>query len=305
MGDTINAGQELMQIARPAQDSRLHYAQQAQQQAALNAAQNSPILSEMQASLASLYRKQQQDSTNLARAKRLMQQQIGTQAELERLQLALDITQNEISALQQRITSRQETLRLELANAKLQQQLATQDRNYFAITSQVAGTVYQLDKQLGESVRKGEVVAQVGATGQPYLQLAVDQLDIGRIQVGQRVLAKLDLTGNRVFSAYVAKIYPAMNTRDQSFRVDAHLADTTTGFPSQFILAAVEANIVLDERKNALVIPKEALAADKTVRVLRDGKTQSVAVQLGLQNAEEVEILSGVDANDQLLIPQP
>jgi HlyD family secretion protein len=144
----------------------------------------------------------------------------------------------------------------------------------------------------------------VGATGQPFLQLAVDQLDIGRIRVGQQVFAKLDLTGTRVFSAHVAKIYPTMNTRDQSFRVDAELADTTTGFPSQFILAAVEANIVLAERQNALVIPKEALQADKTVLVFRDGKEQSVSVQLGLQNAEEVEVISGLQANDQLLAPK-
>jgi HlyD family secretion protein len=68
------------------------------------------------------------------------------------------------------------------------------------------------------------------------------------------------------------------------------------------------ATIVLNEgAPNAFHLPSSALTgrADEgngTVRVVRDGKIQSVKVKFGQDNGVDVEILSGLNANDQVVV---
>jgi HlyD family secretion protein len=61
-----------------------------------------------------------------------------------------------------------------------------------------------------------------------------------------------------------------------------------------------EANIVLQTKNNALLVPREYMLNDSTV-LKSSGDT--VKVVTGLKDYKQVEILSGITAQDELIKP--
>ena len=102
---------------------------------------------------------------------------------------------------------------------------------------------------------------------------------------------------DKVYKAKVSKVYPNMNQNNQSFRVDADFIEDPG---LDFIHSSVEANIIINKKDNALVIPMQALRSGSEVQ-LKSGK-KMVKVKTGLQNLEDVEIESGITEQDEVLM---
>ena len=61
----------------------------------------------------------------------------------------------------------------------------------------------------------------------------------------------------------------------------------------------MEANILVGEKKNALLIPKSYVGFGNKINV--KGKDEYVIVKTGIVSVEYVEILSGIDKDDVIL----
>jgi HlyD family secretion protein len=132
------------------------------------------------------------------------------------------------------------------------------------------------------------------------LKLTIDELDLQRVKPGQEVMVKIDAYPEKVFHGKVVKMYPLIDTRQQSLRVDAELTDT---LPSIFSGLAVEANIIIRENKTALVIPKTALLPGDSVWI--DGKNpEKIKVTRGIETLDEVEITGGITKDSKILLKQ-
>jgi multidrug efflux pump subunit AcrA (membrane-fusion protein) len=187
-----------------------------------------------------------------------------------------------------------------LHNAESQLADAQTNLNNYFIRSQSNGTVFQTYKEVGETVKPNDIMAFLGETSQRIIKLAVDQQDIDKIKKDQQVLVKTDISGNTIYHAVVSHIYPVMNESDQTFRVDAVFTD---GTQQPFIHSSVEANIVIQQKNNALVIPRNALIADDSVQIMQNGKQKTVAIRTGIRTLDETEILEGLDESSQVIIP--
>ncbi|MBS1502515.1 MAG: HlyD family efflux transporter periplasmic adaptor subunit, partial [Bacteroidetes bacterium] len=140
----------------------------------------------------------------------------------------------------------------------------------------------------------------MGKSSARIIRLAVDQQDIGKVNVGQEVLLKTDATGDQIYKAKVQRIYPVMNEADQTFRVDA----VFTGDENQpYIHTSVEANIIIQRKQQALVIPNKAIIGTDSVKVKQGGKTRNIAIKTGIHTLDETEVLSGLDEQSEVVIP--
>ena len=184
----------------------------------------------------------------------------------------------------------------------LQQFSSTDDthENNF-IRSDCDGIIYQTMIEQGEVVHINQPLALVGDAEKRIIRLAVDQEDINKIKPGQRVLIKTDITGDTIYKATVIKIYSLMNEAQQSFRVDATFNEN---FLYPFIHNGVEANIIVDEKKNALVIPRNAITGKDSLVIKTNGKTQKIKVETGIVSNDYIEIVTGIDENTQVVIQQ-
>jgi len=102
----------------------------------------------------------------------------------------------------------------------------------------------------------------------------------------------------RVFSGHVGKIYDKADPQRRTFEVDVRIDQ-----PDDRMAAGMtgELAFVVASKDHAAVAPRQALMGGK-VYTVRDGKLATVDATIGLTSIERVEILSGLDVGDRVVI---
>lgn len=300
-GQPVKRGQTILELESETQNSRAEAARLAFEAARKNSSSNSPVLAELQATLATIQAKHRLDSINLIRYTNLWNARATTQLEYDRAKLTWQTSGNEVTAARNRLARTKADMQVAVEQAESQWIQSRQESDHTRVSSEMDGMVFQILKQPGEFVRRMEPVAVVGQTDSFHLRLAVDELDIKRVQVGQPALVRIDAYPGQIFHAVVSKIFPLVNTRQQSVQVEAELKDK---LPALYSGLAVEANIVIREKKNAWVISKSLLLPGDSVRVMTPEGPKSLKVEKGIETLEEVEIVAGLSADSELLLPK-
>ena len=296
-GDVVRKGQPLFQIENDnplinAENARLSY-----QLAKDNFTGNQSPLIELENQVATAKLKLANDSLNYARQQNLWQNKIGTQSQLDDRLLAYQTAKKNLENLQNKYGQTLNQLRVQMQQAKNNFQGNKNVSKDFTVTSQLDAKVYSVQKKAGEMVLPQEPLAMLGKANDFIVEMLVDEVDIARIQLGQKALIKLDAYNNEVLKATIYKIYPAMDARTQTFKIEAVFDE-----PPKVLYPGLtgEANIVIAEKKKVLSIPYEYLVNGN--KVLTD--TGEVTIKTGLKNFERVEILSGLDSSRFIYKPK-
>ncbi|PUZ25798.1 transporter [Chitinophaga parva] len=261
-----------------------------------NTLPSAPALQQIQANITAAEAKLQQDQQLADRYKRLYQNNSVSRLEYENAQLAAVSSKATLDGLQQeynnaRINATQQEVAQRFASG-VNQVLAGQNQ-VKAVTN---GRIYQKLKQLGDYVKKGDVIAVIGDPDLIYAKLNVDETNMAKVKEGQAVVVRLNTNRAKTYNATVHQILPAFDANTQSFLVKAYFTDSL-----DFRIAGtqLEANIITGEKKNALVIPRSYLQYGSTVLLKKDKK--KVPVQTGIISSDWVEILGGIDEHAVLI----
>jgi HlyD family secretion protein len=298
-GDTIQKGQLLYIISNEAAKDKYNAALKNFNIVTDNLSSRSPLLNDLKLSLQNAVVKCANDSLIYHRYNSLWAQNIGTKNNLDNVYTNYQLSLNQRTIAEQKYYAAINDLQVSHSNARSQLTTANKDLQEYLIRSDRDGVVYQTFKESGETVLPNEVVALIGGTGNQLIRLSVDQQDIGKIRIGQQVLLQTDVTGNKIYEAVVSCIYPVMNEQDQTFRIDAIF--NKQAVPA-FIHSSVEANIIVQRKNNALVLPRNALAGNDSVWIQLKGSKVKKAIQSGISTLDHVEILAGVDERTPVLI---
>ena len=174
-----------------------------------------------------------------------------------------------------------------------------------SVRAPAAGVVYGLPRRVGEAVSAGQVVANVIDPLRRRVRARVDQPDLPRIAVGQRLEVTFDgLPGER-WSGRVVSVAPGLRTESgrEVGDVVGEIADVQSKLPAN---AAVEVQIVAGEKPDALVVPRAALLRDgdrRFVYVYEDGRARRRDVTVGLLGLNEAEVASGLRENERVILP--
>lgn len=294
-GDVVKKGAPLFKVENEAARLSTENARIAAEYARVSA--NSEKLNELRETIDLARRKKQNDSLLLVRQRNLWANRIGTRVELEQRELNY---KNSVTAYKSAIL-RYNDLRKQLNFAARQSQKSLQISETMAddytVKSETNGKVYSVLKEKGEMVNPQMPVAVIGDADEFILELQVDEYDIARIKPGQKVLLNLDSYKGQVFEAKVYKVNPAMNERTRSFTVEASFVTTP---PALYPNLTTEANIVIQTKQNALIIPREYLLDGSFVINENDEKKQ---VKTGLKDYQKVEILEGLTKDDVIVKP--
>jgi HlyD family secretion protein len=256
------------------------------------------VLQELKAARESAQTKLEFDSANFVRYSNLLKKNATSQGEYDRIKLLYENSKNDFLLQNSRYAKTRNQLQLELENAKSQLAIAGDESGRYTVRSEVDGLVFMTAKEKGELIRRNEAIAVVGKKDAYYLQLDVDELDIQRVKVGQEVLVKIDAYPGKIFNAEIEKVFPMVDRRQQSVRADAKLKD---GLPGWFSGLALEANIIIHKRDQAIVIPKNKLLPGDSVNIQTDDGPKKVKVTRGAETLDEVEILEGLDTGKLLV----
>lgn len=166
------------------------------------------------------------------------------------------------------------------------------------LRSPMEGVVLRKDFELGEIVGQNDVVFWVGQPKPLRVVADVNEEDIPRVKLGQKVLLRNDGFGNTPLLASVADMTPKGDPVAKTFRVYLALPDDTP----LLIGMSVEANIVAREKASALLAPAEALSGDFVWR-LDKGRLAKIPVSTGIRGTRMVEITSGLAEGDRIVSP--
>ena len=236
------------------------------------------------------------DSLNYFRQNELWKQSIGSKTELESKKLKYELTSNKLNVLRKKYN--QTELELETSYKKSQNALkkAKTNLNDYFIKAKIDGTVYSKLKKEGELINQQEPLAQIGKSKSFLIEMLIDEVDIAKVKLGQRVLVNLDAYGGDVFEASITKIYPQKDIKTQTFKIEGLFNQ-----PPKALYAGLsgEANIILSEKKRTMIIPLEYLMENNKVKTERG----ELDVIVGLKNMENVEIISGIDTATIIIKP--
>lgn len=179
--------------------------------------------------------------------------------------------------------------------------LAQRDRiDELVLRAPMDGVVLRSDGEIGEIAGQTDVLFWVGQPTPLRVTAEVNEEDILKVRTGQRALLRNEGLGGETQEASVADITPKGDPATKTFRVYLSLPDDTR----LRIGMSVEANIVVREKNDALLVPADALVEGHVFRI-EDDRARRVPVTTGIRGGRMVEILSGLEEGQTLVALPP
>lgn len=155
------------------------------------------------------------------------------------------------------------------------------------------------------SVSGGTALASLADLSRLFIIADVDETDIGSVQIGQLVKITADAYPGKDFVGKVQRISPKgiVENSITIFKVKIEIRGKGRGILKPMMTANVD--IISEELKNVLYLPREALRVQKNKKfaaILVNREPKEIPVTTGVRNPIHVQILSGLKADQEVLI---
>ena len=329
-GDSVREGQLLVELDKETLEAQLKEAK-----AFLNAAESK--LQEMQSQAKTLranLRKAQLEAESkdydfmAAEYKRYLELQgqgLISKSDFDSVEQKLKAAEVNHKALQAAVTVKEaeieqndrtiNTFRSQVVQAQAQAEQAEENLKYASIRSPISGVVLSREVEVGDAVSSilqlgsnATLIMTLGDVQELYVKGKVDETDIRLVKVGQPVRVSVDAYKNRAFQGKVFRIAPMGVEKDNVTRFEVRVSILND---LDFLKVNMSANaeIVLEEHHNVLVIPESSLIYNEkreTSVEVPDASTKTgrrqVAIKTGLSNGARTELLSGLKLGDKVVL---
>jgi RND family efflux transporter MFP subunit len=200
--------------------------------------------------------------------------------------------------------------RAQVAQAHALAALARQRLANMSIRAPFAGRVSGIRLSPGDYVVSGDFAARGAPVALVHddqimeVEVNVGERDIGLIRVGQPTTLRLEGAPDVPVPAVIRLISPAADAASRASAVRLRLGTVPPGaVPGMF----ARGEITVERREGVLLVPRAAIVGDQrpVVRVVADGVIQIRTVTLGLTQGDLVEVLSGLTAEQVVVVLGP
>ena len=221
-----------------------------------------------------------------------------SEVDFERVELAFKSSKINHESAKKQLAQLKAQLRNDQSKNSVNLRINQKSQSDFSVKSAFSGRLFDVLVKEGTLVTPQTPLAIIGQSDSFLLELEVDENDMVRVSTGQKVLVTMDSYKGQVFEAVIDKIYPIMNERSRTFKIEASFIK-----PPQKLYPnlTAEANIIIQIKQNAITIPKSYLIEGKYVLVNKEEKRE---VKTGLSDYQKVEIISGLTAEETIYKPK-
>jgi HlyD family secretion protein len=253
------------------------------------------------------------------RAKSLFEQSLIAQSALDDAHSAVDVAENRKRAAQSQLVISQAKVseaRAQVAQAKAAAERAAEDVANATIRAPIRGTVLTRDVELGSAVSSilnlganATLVMTLGNIDQVFVRGKVDEADIGHVRIGQAARIRVETFKDKVFSGRVTLISPMGVEKDNVTNFEVRVSIDNPGKELRANMTA-NAEIVLEELANSLIVPEAAITydaqkhafVDLVARGTKSGRKKT-PVKLGVGNGTRIQVLDGLKPGDKVILP--
>jgi len=171
-----------------------------------------------------------------------------------------------------------------------------------------AGTVMDVTAEVGDRVGTASTVLTLANLQEPLLQFWLEESDIASAAVGNRVNITFDAMPDTTFTGTVVRVDPVLVTVGGTPAVQAR-ASLFLEEQNVILLSGMtgDVEVISAEVEDALLVPVEALEEHPdggyvVFVVTGDGQVEEREVEIGLMDALNAEILSGVELGDTVIV---
>ena len=300
-GSRVKKGQPLMRIVEPQRQFLAKRTEAELEEKRARADEKaSPVLAEYDARLSGT-----QELLELARAEqrrvlRSLETRAGTQADLDRAMNRVKELATEAEGIKSQKAAMLLRLKAELQVAESAHRIALWNLDQEVLRSPVDGVVLDRPASPGTHLALNDHVMLIADVRPENLVMraAVDEENMTLVRDGQQVQMSLYSYPGRLFTGRVTRIYDKADPERRTFEVDLSI-----DLPDDRMAVGMtgELAFIVAAKDVALVAPRQALQAKKLYTV-RGGKLAALDAQVGLTSVERVELVSGLEVGDTVVI---
>lgn len=200
-----------------------------------------------------------------------------------------------------------QTTNVSLQNAYDQLKYAKDKLEDYTITAPISGIITAQTVKVGDVVAAGTLLTTVSNTEEFEFQIPIDELDISKISMDNKVLVTVDAIPETEENPIVGRIskIPLEGVTIGGV-TDYYITIAIPAVDSLRISMNASAEIILAERNDVLTILVEAIQKENGksfVEVIKNGVAEKVEITTGISNSGYVEIISGLNEGDEVVIP--
>lgn len=178
--------------------------------------------------------------------------------------------------------------------------------NYEAspVRAPISGTVTALPFPVGSTVAPTVAIGKISTANELEITINVAERFVSRIKLNQSARLVFDAYPAETFIATVVEISPVLNTASRSMTVKLRL---NTRDPRVKIGMYARVKLITDEKRGVIAVPNDALvrrAGKPLVFVVNRGDNSVAMIEVaeGIRVDDQVEILSGLSAGDEVVV---
>jgi HlyD family secretion protein len=247
---------------------------------------------------------------NLDALRRLQQEGAASPGEVRQAEDALQSAQADLTLIEQKQKGRYSTPEAARIEAQAEEAQAAYDAAEDALRKSSVrapfdGMVYSLPVKRGAFVQAGELLLQEADLSRVLVRAFVDEPDVGRLQVGQKVEITWDAIQGRIWTGTVNTVPATVK-----LRVSRNVGEATCVVDNKDLRLLpnvdVGVTIVTAEHSDVLTLERDALRIDEAkpyVYRIVGNHLKHQTIEFSLQNLTRVEITSGLSAGDSVALP--
>lgn len=183
------------------------------------------------------------------------------------------------------------------------------------IYAPIAGEVTGLSLQIGSVIAastsnasstttsNSQKVASVKTTANPTITINLTEIDITKVKVGDKATITLDAFADKTFTGRVVSV-DTVGTTSSGVSTYPIIIALVVENPNIYPNMSASASIITASKDDVLKVPTSAVQTqngESTVRVMKNGQQQTVAVETGIASDTEIEIVSGLKEGDTVV----
>jgi multidrug efflux pump subunit AcrA (membrane-fusion protein) len=184
--------------------------------------------------------------------------------------------------------------------ARTQVEIARQEVADTIVRAPFSGFVTAREVAVGEFVSSADVIAVIIRSNPIKIQMQVAEADVPQISVGRGVSIQVDAYRDRRFAGTVSAVNPAVEQTSRSFVVEARIENNDNALRAGMFATA---RINREGGTTGVFVPKSAILNHEATGsfrafVIEDGVAKLRVVQLGPEEGDYYQILSGLNADE-------
>lgn len=157
----------------------------------------------------------------------------------------------------------------------------------------------------GSSYANSQTIGFIRSSNNQYqAKVSLTEVDVTKVSAGQKVVLTLDAYADKTFTGKVLAV-----------DVSGSSSSGVTSYPATILMDAtdtaiypnmsVSATIIIDSQTDVLIVPTSAITKNSdetsTVQIMKDGKPETVIVEVGSKNDTQTAILSGLSEGQEVI----